>query len=61
VEKGSDKMTTYTAKEVAAMLKVNYRTILNLISQGKLKAIKIGSKIFRVEEDELKKYMNREG
>ena len=54
-------MTTYTAKEVAAMLKVNYRTILNLISQGKLKAIKIGSKIFRVEEDELKKYMNREG
>jgi len=53
-------MTIYTVREVATMLKVNYRTVLDLISKGKLKATRVGSKIFRVDECELKKYMDRE-
>ena len=42
----------YTTHEVADLLKVNYRTVTRMISDGRLKAIKIGN-AFRIRRDDL--------
>lgn len=48
----------YTRKEVAELLNVSYATIVNWVSEGKLKAIKIGNthnSPVRVPESSLQK------
>jgi excisionase family DNA binding protein len=52
-------MGVFTPFEVADILKVKYRTVLTLISTGKIQAIKIG-KLYRITEESLKKYLNGE-
>ena len=48
-------MKIYTAVEVAAVLKVDYKTVLNLIKRGLLKALP-GIRHKRITEDELNRY-----
>lgn len=49
-------MEIYTTKEVAKKLQVSYRTVLNLIDRGELKAKKVG-KAWRVTENQLRDYL----
>ena len=44
-------------KEVSDILKLNYRTILDLIVMGELPAIRIG-KQYRISEDDLFRFIN---
>ena len=50
----------YTPKEVATYLKVSYRTVLDLINDGKLMAIEVPGG-YRVTEDDLKEYIQNNG
>ena len=43
-------------REVAAILNISYRKVLELIHMGNLKAIKIGS-IFRIDESDLRAFI----
>lgn len=45
-----------TAQEVAKLLKVNYRKVLDLIAAGELKAHKVG-RVFRVRQKDLDTYL----
>ena len=49
-------MKIYTAVEVAAVLEVDYKTVLNLIKRGLLKALP-GIRHKRITEDELNRYL----
>ncbi len=53
-------MTTkfYTVKEIAAILRVNERTVLNLIAAGDLKATQVGRQ-YRVSQEALDDYIRR--
>jgi len=46
----------YTPKEVAEVLKVSYRLVLDEIKAGKLKASKVG-RGYRITEEQLKRYL----
>ena len=46
----------YTVTEVAKMLKVNRNFVYNLIKNGELEAVRIGS--IKVREEALTKYVN---
>jgi excisionase family DNA binding protein len=48
----------YTVKEVAALLRVNERTVLNLIDRGELKANRVGS-LWRISQEALDEYLQR--
>jgi excisionase family DNA binding protein len=50
-------LTLYTAKEVAIILKVTYRTVMNYIKAGKLKAGKIGRE-WKITETDLREFVN---
>jgi excisionase family DNA binding protein len=54
-------LKTLTVKEVAEALNVNYETVLRMIKRGELKATKVGSRIYRITEDELRHYLKVEG
>lgn len=45
----------YTVSEVAKMLKVNRNFVYNLIKNGELEAVKIGS--IKVKQEALNRYM----
>ena len=47
----------YTPKEVAGLLKVNYRKVLDMIALGELTAYRIGG-VFRISEEEIQRYLN---
>ena len=47
----------YTSKEVAGLLKVNYRKVLDMIALGELTAYRIGG-VFRISEEEIDRYLN---
>lgn len=49
-------MKIYTAREVAEVLKVEYKTVLRLIQRGLLKAIP-GIRHKRITEQELRRYL----
>jgi excisionase family DNA binding protein len=49
-----------TPQEVADRLKLNKDTVLRLIRSGKLPAVKIGSKTYRITEDALAAFMRGE-
>lgn len=48
----------YTVKKIKEILHVSQRTIYNYITQGQLKAVKLGRE-WRVTEDALKDFLNR--
>ena len=45
-----------TPKEVAKLLRVNYRKVLDLIALGDLRAYKVGG-VFRICEEEITRYL----
>jgi excisionase family DNA binding protein len=49
-----------TPDEAAKILKVNVRTVTNLIRSGELKGIKVG-RIWRIREKDLEEYISRGG
>jgi len=46
----------YSVKEVAELFNLNYRSILNMITVGELKAYKIGG-VYRISEKEIYRYL----
>ena len=49
----------WTAKEVAEEFKMAYRTVLNMIRDGRIKAVRVG-RGFRIVDEEVER-MKREG
>ncbi|MFW6026734.1 MAG: helix-turn-helix domain-containing protein [Candidatus Woesearchaeota archaeon] len=49
-------MEVYTAEEVANILKISYRKVLDLIKKEELEAKKVG-KAYRITSNQLKKYL----
>ncbi|MFN2363167.1 MAG: helix-turn-helix domain-containing protein [Halarsenatibacteraceae bacterium] len=49
-------MEVYTAKEVADILKISYRKVLDLIKKGELEAKRVG-KAYRITDNQIKKYL----
>ena len=49
----------FTTNEVAARLKFGRRTIYRLIRAGELKAIRIGRKAWRIEEEALQEFIDK--
>ena len=47
----------YSPKEVAGLLKINYRKVLDMIALGELTAYRIGG-VFRISEEEIQRYLN---
>ena len=47
----------YDIKEMAAILEVTTRTVMNYIRQGKLNAVKIGGK-WKISKENLEAFMN---
>ena len=45
-----------TPREAADLLRVNYRTVLDLIAMGELRASRIG-RIFRINRNEIPRYL----
>jgi excisionase family DNA binding protein len=50
---------TYTAKEVASILKVTEKTILALLREGTLTGFKVGA-VWRVTKDALDEFMAKQ-
>ena len=48
--------TYYTIKELASILKLNYRTVLDLIAARDLKAYRIG-RVFRISSIQLSRFL----
>ena len=57
VQEYKANLKLYTVKDLAAILEVTERTIMNYIAQGKLKGAKIGGK-WKVSEEALTNYLN---
>ena len=53
-------MTYITRKQAAERLSVSVRVLDGLISRGQLPAYKVGSKLVRISEADLDKYMKRQ-
>lgn len=53
-------MSYITRKQAAERLSVSVRVLDGLIARGQLPAYKIGSKLVRISEDDLEKYMKRQ-
>jgi len=49
----------YTTKEITEMLGLSRDTIWRYIRSGKLKAIKLTKRNFRIEKKELEKFLNK--
>jgi excisionase family DNA binding protein len=49
----------YTAKEVASILDVNYRTLLTMVKEGKIDALDIKGKI-KISQYQLDKFLRGE-
>jgi|TARA_Y100000294_G_scaffold5765_1_gene5878 excisionase family DNA binding protein len=46
----------YEIKELSSILKLNYRTILDLIATGELKAYRIG-RVFRISQKQINDFL----
>ena len=53
-------MAFITRKQAAEWLSVSVRVLDGLIARGQLPAYKIGSKLVRIDERDLEKYMKRQ-
>ncbi len=51
-------MKFYTVEEVAKILRVNERTVRNLIEAGELRATRVGRQ-YRISEEALQEYIER--
>lgn len=51
-------MVTYTAEEVAKMLRVSVATIRRLIKTGEIEAIQVGNQ-YRITQDALDRYASK--
>ena len=51
-------MNFYTPREIAIMLSVHHRTILNMIVAGKLTAFKVGRQ-YRISQSNLAEYIQQ--
>ena len=51
-------MNFYTPREIAIMLSVHYRTILDLIAAGKLTAFKVGRQ-YRISHSNFMEYIEQ--
>ena len=58
VKKRGDFLKVYTTEEVAEILKIHKRTVLNEINRGNLEAKKVGNKYRITEKAEKKKKKN---
>ncbi|MCH7859884.1 MAG: helix-turn-helix domain-containing protein, partial [Candidatus Marinimicrobia bacterium] len=45
-----------TPREAAELLRLNYRTVLDLITMGELRASRIG-RVFRINRNEISRYL----
>lgn len=59
IKKRGGFLKVYTTEEIAEILRVHKRTVLNEISRGNLEAKKVGNK-YRIIEEALKKYMKND-
>ena len=50
------EQTFYEIKELSSILKLNYRTILDLIATGELQAYRIG-RVFRISPIQLSRFL----
>ena len=50
------EQTFYEIKELSSILKLNYRTILDLIATGELKAYRIG-RVFRISQKQINDFL----
>ena len=53
-------MSYITRKQAAERLSVSVRVLDGLIARGQLPAYKVGSKLVRISEGDLEKYMKRQ-
>jgi len=51
-----DHIQLLTPKEVALIMKINYRKVLDMIALGQLKAYQVG-RVFRISQDDLNKFL----
>jgi len=56
MDQKSDKEKLLTAEEVAAILRVSYRTVVRYIESGRLRASKIG--VWRIKQSDLDAFLN---
>ncbi|MDI6854529.1 MAG: helix-turn-helix domain-containing protein [Deltaproteobacteria bacterium] len=49
----------YTPEEAAAVLRVKPRTIMEWLRQGKLKGVKLGGKLWRIREADLRAFIEQ--
>ena len=57
MDKNSDKEKLLTVEEVAAILRVSYRTVVRYIESGRLRASKIG--VWRIKQSDLDDFLNK--
>ena len=50
--------TLYTPQEVAEKLKLSKYTVYNFIKTGSLDAIRIGRRIYRIKDSDLRRFMD---
>ena len=53
-------MSYITRKQAAERLSISVRVLDGLIARGQLRAYKIGSKLVRISEADIERYMNRQ-
>ena len=58
--KGGNNMKIYTVEEVADLLKIKPTTVRAMLRDNELNGFKAG-KAWRVTEDDLKKYIQKQG
>lgn len=51
----------FTPEEAAEALRVKPRTIMEWLRQGKLKGVKLGGKLWRVKESDLRAFIEHGG
>lgn len=49
----------YTVEEVADLLKVDKRTVLTWIRQGRLETYKLGYRTLRISQEQLDKFLSK--
>lgn len=47
----------YTIEETAQYLKVSVRTVFNYIEQGRLNTVSLGSRLLRIKESEILRFL----
>jgi excisionase family DNA binding protein len=60
MEKGGERMTLYRVSEVADQLRVTTAAVYHWIKVGRIAPVRIGPKVVRVSEEELKNFLTRE-